>query len=348
MPARRSRTMLVVGAVFLAVGIFLGTVLVLLGSKDYSAYTARATATVVEVTVDTGRDSSGKTRTSTSYDVRFPAGDRTVTVTDIGGVHAGDYGTGDAVGVAFPPDRPEDAVWAYTVEGGQDILKYVGLGVGAVFAVIGGVILALGLRRTEGQPVPAGTGVSEPPAADPGPAAAIGRTWTFDEVVADLVRRTADTPYSVDRSGSSVSVRVNLADTSWWALLQRQGLRRSYAATLTVAGPATVKRSDSEHEVEWAAGPDGTLTPVATGRMTTSGGRVWAVGSEQIWALGPSGVNKVVDCRLDSGELQGLIKQTLDRAGWSTELDTQSKIGLWVAGVAGVGAVATVAVLLLR
>jgi hypothetical protein len=339
--------MVVIGSVFLAVGLVLGTVLVLLGSRDYSAYTARATATVVAVTVDTSRDSSGKTRTSTGYDVQFTAGGRTVRVPDIGGVHSGDYTTGDAVSVAFPPDRPQDAVWAYTVEGGQDLLKYIGLGIGAVFAVLGAVILALGSRRSDGQPVPVGSGVGGPPAPDPGPAA-IGRAWTFDEVVADLVRRTADTPYTVDRSGSSVTVRVNLADTSWWALLQRQGLRRSYATTLTEAGPATVKRSDSEHEVEWAAGPDGMLSPVATGRTTTSGGRVWAVGSERIWAVGPSGVSKVVDYRLDSGELQGLIALTLDRAGWSTALDSQSKIGLWVAGVAGVGAVATVVVLLLR
>ena len=145
-----------------------------------------------------------------------------------------------------------------------------------------------------------------------------------------------------------MTVRVDLADTSWWALLQRQGLRESYSTTLTAVGASTVARSDSEQEVDWAAGPDGRLTPVVTGGMSMSGGRVWALGSEQIWAMGPGGVSKVVDYRLDSAELQGLIAQTLGRAGWSTALDTQSRLGLWVAAAAGTGAVATVLVLLLR
>ncbi len=90
------------------------------------------------------------------------------------------------------------------------------------------------------------------------------------------------------------------------------------------------------------------MTPVVTGRMSTSGGRVRARASEQIWAVGPGGLHQAVDDKLDSAELQGLIGQTLDRAGWSTALDTQSRIGLWVAGVAGVGAIGTVLVLLLR
>jgi hypothetical protein len=145
-----------------------------------------------------------------------------------------------------------------------------------------------------------------------------------------------------------VTVRVDLADTSWWALLQRQGLRKSYSTTLTAIGPCTVARAHSEQQVDWAAGPDGRLTPVVTGRMSMTGGRVWALGSEQIWAVGPAGVGKVVDYRLDSAELQGLIAQTLRRAGWSTALDTQSRIGLWVAAAAGTGAVATLVFVLLR
>ncbi len=347
--APRNRTMIVVGSVFLVVGVVIGTVLVLLGSRDYSTYTGRAQATVVSVTTDTSKSSSGQTRTSRSYDVRFSTGDRTIEVDDIGGVHRGDYASGDVVGVAFPPDRPEQAVWAYTVEGGQKILLYVGLAVGVVFAALGALILVLGLRRRGiGQPVVPGSGVSGPEQPDPGPAAQIDRAWTFDEVVSDLVRRTSGTPYTVDRSGSSVTVRVDLADTSWWALLQRQGLRKSYSTTLTAVGASTVARSDSEQELDWAAGPDGRLIPVVTGRMSTSGGRVWALGSEQIWAVGPAGVSKVVDYRLDSAELQGLIAQTLDRAGWSAALDTQSRIGLWVAAAAGTGAVATVLVLLVR
>ena len=161
--APRNRTMIVVGSVFLAVGLVIGTVFVLLGSRDYSTYTGRAQATVVSVTTDTGKTSSGQTRTSRSYDVRFSTGDRTITVEDIGGVHTGDYASGDVVGVAFPPDRPEQAVWAYTVEGGQRVLLYVGLAVGVIFAALGGLILALGLRRRgTGQPVAPGSGVSGP------------------------------------------------------------------------------------------------------------------------------------------------------------------------------------------
>jgi hypothetical protein len=86
--------------------------------------------------------------------------------------------------------------------------------------------------------------------------------------------------------------------------------------------------------------------PVLAGQLSASAGRVWSVGSEQIWALGPDGVRKVVDYRLDSGELQALIAATLQRARWSTTLNAQSRIGLWVAAVAVVGAAAAVVVAL--
>ena len=76
------------------------------------------------------------------------------------------------------------------------------------------------------------------------------------------------------------------------------------------------------------------------------GGRVWAVGAEQIWAVGPDGLTKVVDFRLDSGELQGLVKVTLERADWSTAFNTQSKIGLWVSAMGALGAVAAVVAVL--
>ncbi len=66
--------MLIVGSLFLAVGIVLGTVFVLLGSRDYSAYTGRAQATVGSVDTQTSKSSSGQTRTSRSYDVGLAVG----------------------------------------------------------------------------------------------------------------------------------------------------------------------------------------------------------------------------------------------------------------------------------
>lgn len=346
-PSPRNRLMIVVGAAFLAVGLVLGTVFVLIGSKDYSGYTARAAATVVDVEVHTTR-SNGKTRTTRDYDVQFTVDGQTYRVNSIGGVRSGgDLSTGDEVAVAFPPERPLDAVWASTVEGGATLLLWIGLGVGLLFAGLGAVILALGLRRRPGATgeVPDGAGSGWVP-GDPGAAADIGRPWTFDEVVGDLARRTAGTPYTVDRAGGSVTVRIDLADAQWWALLQRQGLSKSYSTTLTSVGPAKAARSDQLTEFEWAAGPDGRLVPRFTGRGSSVGGRVWAVGAEQIWAVGPDGLTKVVDYRLDSGELQGLVKVTLERAGWSTAFDTQSKIGLWVAAVGALGAVAAVVAVL--
>ncbi len=349
-PTRRNRLMIAVGAVFLAVGLILGTVSVLIGSEDYSAYTARANATVVDIDVHTSKNSSGKTATTTDYDVQFTVDGQTYRVEDIGGVRSGgNLSTGDVVVVAFPPGQPEQAVWASTVEGGARILLWIGLGVGLLFGLLGAVILILGLRRSPASapPVAAGSSLTGPVADDPGAAADIGRPWTFDEVVGDLVRRTAGTPYAVDRAGHSVTVRVDLADARWWALLQRQGLTASYSTTLTPVGAAKAARADAQNEFEWAAGPDGRLVPRLTGQAASVGGRVWSVGSQQIWALGPDGVRKVVDYRLDSGELQALIKTTLDRAGWSTALDTQAKIGLWAAAIGALGAVAAgVAVLL--
>jgi hypothetical protein len=44
---------------------------------------------------------------------------------------------GDVVAVDFPPGDPELAVWAKTVEGGQWVLLYVGVGVGLLFAGLG-------------------------------------------------------------------------------------------------------------------------------------------------------------------------------------------------------------------
>jgi len=348
-PARRNRLMIVVGSVFLAVGVVLGTVFVLIGSQDYSAYTARAGATVVDVDVHTTR-SNGKTRTSRDYDVQFTADGRTYRIDDIGGVRSGgDLSTGDVVAVAFPPGDPGAAVWASTVEGGATVLLIVGLGVGLLFDGLGATILILGLRRRPGSanPIIPGTGMTGPLPADPGAAADIGRPWTFDEVVGDLARRTAGTPYTVDRAGDAVTIRVDLADARWWALLQRQGLTKSYSTTLSPVGPAKAARSDLLSEFEWAAGPDGGPAPQLTGRASSVGGRVWAVGGEKICALGPDGVTKVVDYRLDSAELQALVRTTLGRAGWSTAFDTQSRMGLWVAGVGALGAVAAgVAVLL--
>lgn len=348
-PPPRNRLMIIVGSAFLAVGLVLGTVLVLIGSKDYSSYTGRASATVVDVDVHTTRNSQGRTNTTRSYDVQFTAEGRTIRINDIGGVRSGDPGTGAVVGVVFPPGQPEIAVWANTVEGGAQLLVYIGIGIGAVFGVLGAVIAILGSRRRSHSAAPVGTAdrISGPVLADPGSAAEIGRPWTFDEVVGNLVRRTEGTPYAVGRSGNSVSVRVDLADASWWALLQRQGLTRSYSSTLTPVGPAKAARADAQYEFEWAAGPDGRLAPVATGSMSMSGGRSFAVASEQIWALGPGGVQQVVDYRLDSGELHGLIAATLNRAGWSTALDTQARIGLWVAivAVAGVAVAGVLAVI---
>ncbi len=345
-PPRRNRLMIIVGSVFLAAGLVLGTVFVLIGSKDYSAYTARASATVVDVDVHTTR-SNGTTRTTRDYDVQFTAGGQTFRITDIGGVRSGgDLFAGDVVAVAFPPDDPRSAVWAGTVEGGARVLLFVGIGAGLLVGGLGAVVLVLGLRRRPGPTASFGAGVAGSVAADPGPAADIGRPWTFDEVVGDLARRTAGTPYTVDRSGDAVTVRVDLADARWWALLQRQGLTTSYSTTLSPAGPGKVARSDQLREFEWAAGPDGRLVPRLTGQASSVGGRVWAVGAEKTWALGPDGMTKVVDYRLDSGELHALVRATLDRAGWSTAFDTQSRIGLWVAAVGALGAVAAVVAVL--
>lgn len=351
-PTRRNRLMIGVGAVFLAVGLILGTVFALIGSKDYSAYTARADATVVNVDVHTSR-TNGTTRTSRDYDVQFDVDGRSYRISDVGGVRAGgDLSVGDIVTVAFPPTDPADAVWASTVEGGATLLLWIGVGVGVLFGGLGALILTLGLRR---RPVPSSgvmgsgvmdSGVGGSITGDPGAAADIGRSWTLDEVVGDLVRRTAGTPYTVDRVGDAVTVRVDLADTRWWALLQRQGLTKSYSTTLTPVGPAKAARSDLLSEVEWAAGPDGRLIPRFNGQASSVGGRVWAVGAEKTWAVGPDGLTKVVDYRLDSGELQGLVKATLERAGWSTALDTQSKIGLWCAAVGALGAAAAVVAVL--
>lgn len=340
--------MIIVGSVFLAVGLILGTVFVLIGTQDYSAFTARASATVVNVDVTTRRTSQGRTTTSRDYDVQFIVDGQRVRINNIGGIHSGDYNSGDSVAVIFPPGQPERAVWASTVDGGQQILLYVGLGIGVLLGGLGAVIVILGLRRRSEvvQPVDDGVGVSGVVMADPGAADEIGRPWTFDEIVGGLVRATTGTPYTVDRSSNSATVRINLVDTSWWALFQRQGLTRSYATTITPVAPTKVARSDNAREFDWAAGPDGRLAPVLNGRTSTSAGRVWSVGSEQIWALGPAGVEKVVDYRLDSAELQALIAAILRRAGWSTVLDTQSRIGLWVALVALVGAAITVVVLL--
>lgn len=349
-PSRRNRLMIIVGSVFLAVGLIVGTLFVLVGSQDYSSYTGRAAATVVDVDVHTTR-SNGKTRTTRDYDVQFAADGHNYRVDGIGGIRAGgDLSTGDAVEVAFPPGDPRQAVWASTVEGGATLLLWIGLAAGALFGGLGAAVLLLGLRRRPGPvpPMAAGRGFTGPVPADPGAAADLGRSWTFDEVVGDLARRTTGSPYTVDRAGEAVTVRVDLADARWWALLQRQGLAKSYSTTLSPVGPAKVARSDLHSEIEWAVGPDGRLVPRLTGRASSVGGRVWAVGAETTWALGPDGVGKVVDYRLDSGELHQLVKATLDRAGWSTAFDTQSKIGLWVAGVGVVSAVAAlVAVLVL-
>jgi Protein of unknown function (DUF3592) len=337
--------MVLAGSIFLAVGLVLGTIFMLVGSQDYSTYTARAEATVVEVHVNISRDSSAERTARTSYDVEFVVDGRNVRIDDIGGVRHGDYAAGDAVVVAFPPGQPQDAVWATTVEGGQRVMLYVGLGVGLLFGGLGAVILVLGLRRRPVSPVTPGSGVTGPIPRDPGMAGDIGRPWTLDEVVADLVRRTEGTPYTVDRHGDAVTVRVDLADAQWWALLQRHGLSKSYSVTLTPVGPAKVARSDAVTAFEWAAGPDGHRALRVTGEAAWTGGRVWSIGSEQIWAPGPEGLRKVVDYRLDSGELHELICTTLARAGWATAFDTSTKIGLWAGALGALGAVVALVVL---
>ena len=160
-PVRRNRLMIGVGAVFLAVGLILGTVFVLIGSKDYSGYTARAAATVVDVDVHTTR-SNGKTRTSRDYDVQFTVDGRTYRVDDISGVRSGgDLSTGNVVAVAFPPQQPLSAVWASTVEGGAAALLRIGLAAGLLFGGLGALILALGLRRRPGpaSPIPGAVGI---------------------------------------------------------------------------------------------------------------------------------------------------------------------------------------------
>jgi hypothetical protein len=90
-------------------------------------------------------------------------------------VRYGDYAAGEVVVVAFPPGQPRDAVWATTVEGGQRVMRYVGLGIGLLFGGLGAVILMLGLRRRPVSSVAPGVGVAEPVPEDPGAAADVRR-----------------------------------------------------------------------------------------------------------------------------------------------------------------------------
>lgn len=115
--------------------LLLGVVFVLVGGADYTDYTGRADAVVVERDVDHRRSPNGNRRSEVDVYVSYRTEDGTqVEHAELGGLNPSEHEEGERLQIAYHPDRPGDPVTVRSTEEGAF----------HVFRVLGAVLAAVG------------------------------------------------------------------------------------------------------------------------------------------------------------------------------------------------------------
>lgn len=129
----------------------------------------------------------------------------------------------------------------------------------------------------------------------------------FREAVAAAA---AGTPYTVTDTKRGFDVRLDVADARWWALYQREGLRRSFRWRVKEQ-PNYFTITDRQISLNWRAG-----IPRASLSWEMQSGRILCLSRQQIWALSDRGrIEPVVDYRFNAREGRDLIRAVARQQG---------------------------------
>jgi hypothetical protein len=158
--------------------------------------------------------------------------------------------------------------------------------------------------------------------------------------LADTVEAAvADSPYVVTRTAEGFDMTVDLADASWYGVLNKAGLKYQHTYRVTVDGDH-FKILQTWKRVEWAAG-------VPTSFSAEGGrGRLLELGFEKSWAFDEKGTfTKVVDYSFKSQEGLNLIRDLAEPLGLSERRPLEVTVAVVFAAIAIVGALAALIVL---
>lgn len=167
----------------------------------------------------------------------------------------------------------------------------------------------------------------------------------------DAVReRTAGTPYVVTETPTGFDVRVDIENASWYALMYKQHLDRTWIYHVSLDEAAkTMSITDDVRGIDWRAGArseGGVPVPVLSAAASGARGRFESKSFQKTFAFNEQGeFGKVVDFRFDSSEGRDLIRGPARDLGWSEKMGGAQRTGLVFAVAGGVLAVVVVVAL---
>jgi hypothetical protein len=161
------------------------------------------------------------------------------------------------------------------------------------------------------------------------------------EQLIECVRELAHgTPYVVEDTESGFDVRVDVADATWYSLMNKEGLTKVFTHHVTVDQERrTLAVTDDSYTLTWKAGVgvgDSTSVPTVSGSAERVLGRVYEFGGEKIFAWDEKGrYGEVVSYRLNSREGHGLIRTAADQSGFTEKAGGAQTTGLVFAVIGG-------------
>ncbi|WP_203337480.1 hypothetical protein [Nocardioides limicola] len=166
-----------------------------------------------------------------------------------------------------------------------------------------------------------------------------GVAYEFERRVRDAF---AGTPYQVTSTDQGFDVRIDVADATWYGILNKAGLKYAVDHRVTV-GDGWFRVLDVEKRVEWVAG-----IPRIAGSAEVVKGRVIRSGFEKTWAFNERGeFTRVVDYTFHSEEGRRVVTDIGKHLGLRYRMSGYAKLGLVFALIGGVGALISAVVLIL-
>lgn len=145
----------------------------------------------------------------------------------------------------------------------------------------------------------------------------------MSEFRAAVAAATQGTPYTVVDTKKGFSVRLNVADSQWWGLYNRAGLRKTFRWDVVERG-SRFSINDRQLEIRWHAG-----VPTAGAALEMNSGRIVSFSRQKIWALSDRGrIEPVVDYKFNSREGRDLIRLVAGQLGLKERWPLTMKITL--------------------
>lgn len=156
------------------------------------------------------------------------------------------------------------------------------------------------------------------------------------ELLEAVRARTEGTPYTLVETEDGFDVGVDLADATYWTLLQQRHLTSTFTHRVRLDEAArTLAITDDSFELTWHRGLDvsgGVPVPRLGARVSRHLGRLEKKSFQKTWAVSEQGrFEKVVDYRFDASEGRDLVRGPAGELGWTEVRGTAEKIGLYVA-----------------